>query len=121
MSTYRTFALGILTATLVSASVFGQSPPIQVKRSDGIVAGVDNSTSYYYNLTETSQQCPTLLAADLQTSLEEFDALFPQQLVKMACCGEKPPLMYTQVRCWRPRILGDWRFVSELSGGHICV
>lgn len=94
MSIHRAFALGISTATLVSASLFGQRSSLPVKRSDGIVAGVDNSTSYYYNLTETSQQCPTLLAADLQTSLEEFDALFPQELVKMTYYGKKPPLMY---------------------------
>lgn len=79
MSIYRTLALGVSTATLVTASFLGQSPSFPVKRSDGIVAGAENGTSYSYSLTKTSEQCPTLLTADLQTSLQEFDGLFPPE------------------------------------------
>ncbi|KAJ4386703.1 hypothetical protein N0V93_009601 [Gnomoniopsis smithogilvyi] len=79
MSIYTIFALGVSASTLVTASILGHSHSLPVKRSNGIVAGEKNGTSYSYNLTTTSAQCPTLLAADLQTSLEEFDGLFPPE------------------------------------------
>lgn len=83
MSIYRVFALGISTGTVVAASILGQNPSFHDKRSEGIVAGARNDTSYYYNLTATSAQCPTLLTDDLQTSLEEFDGLFPPESVPL--------------------------------------
>lgn len=81
MSVYKVLAFGFTASTLVAASILGRSPSSPVKRSDGIVAGAENGTTYYYNLTATSAQCPTLLTDDLQTSLEEFDGLFPPEQV----------------------------------------
>lgn len=82
MPLYRIFALGVSAATLVTASILGQSHPFPVKRSDGIVTGATNGTFYPYKLTATSAQCPSLLTADLQTSLKRFDAMFPPELVQ---------------------------------------
>lgn len=75
---------GIFVLTLVTAAILEHNPLLPVKRSEGTVAGAENGTSYYYKLTATSAQCPSLLVADLQTSLGEFDGLFPPELVQLA-------------------------------------
>ena len=82
MTFSKLFTLAVTTSTLATGSVLGQRySNFLVKRSDGTVAGAEDGTSYFWNSTGTSAQCPTLLSTDLQTSLLQFDALFPPESV----------------------------------------
>ena len=79
MTFSKLFTLAVSASTLATASVLGQNFP--VKRSEGTVAGAEDGTCYHWNSTGTSAQCPTLLLTDLQTSLVQFDPLFPPESV----------------------------------------
>lgn len=74
MTFSKLFTFAVSVSALTTAYVLGP-----VKRSAGTVAGAEDGTSYFWNSTETSAQCPTLLPADLQTSLVQFDGLFPRE------------------------------------------
>ncbi|KAH8803427.1 bacterial alpha-L-rhamnosidase-domain-containing protein [Xylogone sp. PMI_703] len=76
----KLFTLMVAASTLTTASVLGQRyANFPVKRSEGTVAGAEEGISYFWNTADTSEQCPTLLANDLQTSLVQFDGLFPPE------------------------------------------
>ena len=86
------FTLFILA---VSAFVLGQRHSnFPVKRSEGIVVGAEDGTSYAWESTGTSASCPTLLVPDLQASLVQFDPLFPPQ-------SDSPVLLSVKLRLTR--------------------
>lgn len=81
MAFSKIFTLAVSAFALAAASRLQRNSDLSVKRSQGIIPGAENSTSYTWNSTGTSAQCPSLTPADLQTSLSEFDSLFPPELV----------------------------------------
>lgn len=82
MASSKIFALAVSACALATASGLAQRHPgFSFKRSQGTVAGAENGTSYYWNSTSTIAQCPDLTTADLQTSLEQFNGLFPPESV----------------------------------------
>lgn len=76
----KALALTVSATSLVTAAVLGSSHTL-TKRSDGTVAGAEDGTSYHFNSTGTSAQCTQLSVADLESSLAQFDSLFPPQSV----------------------------------------
>lgn len=76
----KALVLAVPTTHLVAAAILGSSHT-EIKRSEGTVPGAEEGTSYHFNSTGTSAQCAGLSVADLESSLERFDPLFPPQLV----------------------------------------
>ncbi|KAG8157092.1 hypothetical protein KVR01_013082 [Diaporthe batatas] len=71
--------LAVSAASLASASVLGQGHAHRpTKRSSGTVAGAEAGTFYTWSSDGTTAQCPDLPTADLETSLDQFDGIFPR-------------------------------------------
>ncbi|KAL9615809.1 MAG: hypothetical protein Q9160_009242 [Pyrenula sp. 1 TL-2023] len=80
MTFSKLLTLAVSASALATASTLKQRHPnLPVKRSDGTIIGAEPGISYQWNSTGTSAQCPALLVTDLQTSLTQFDSLFPPQ------------------------------------------
>ncbi|KAI3400775.1 hypothetical protein diail_1984 [Diaporthe ilicicola] len=75
---WKALALTVSTTSLVTAAALGSSHTV-TQRSEGIVPGAEDGTSYYFNSTGTSETCAGLSVADLESSLEKFDTLFPPE------------------------------------------
>lgn len=75
----KILTISVWAASLASASVLGQSyAHLPTKRSSGTVAGAEDGTSYTWYSDGTTAQCPNLPVADLETSLDQFDGIFPR-------------------------------------------
>lgn len=83
---WKALVLTVSTASLGTAAVLDSSHT-GIKRSEGTVPGAEDGTSYHFNSTGTSEQCPGLSVADLESSLARFDPLFPPQSVHSHCRG----------------------------------
>lgn len=79
MAFSKFLTLAVSAASLVSASVLGQGfAHLPTKRSSGTVDGAEDGTSYTWYSDGTTAQCPDLPVADLETSLDQFDGIFPR-------------------------------------------
>lgn len=79
MAFFKTLTLAVSVASVACASVLGQGySHLPTKRSSGTVAGAEDGTSYTWSSDGTSAQCPDLPTADLVTSLDQFDGIFPR-------------------------------------------
>ncbi|KAL1880068.1 hypothetical protein Daus18300_001431 [Diaporthe australafricana] len=78
MFIFKALVLAVSTTSLVTASVLGSSHTWS-RRSEGTVAGAEDGVSYHFNSTGTSDTCVGLSVADLESSLVQFDTLFPPQ------------------------------------------
>ena len=94
----KALVLIVSTTSLVTATVLGASGTLS-KRTEGTVAGAEDGVSYHYNLTGTSAQCIELSVADLESSLEQFDTLFPPESVQGHSQGRKCLLTRSQIQC----------------------
>lgn len=79
MAFSKFLTLAVSAASLACASVLGQGyAHLPTKRSSGTVAGAEDGTSYTWYSDGTTAQCPDLPTADLVTSLDHFDGIFPR-------------------------------------------